>query len=145
LYDSEGAFQARESLGIPFPLWIVFTPKGLNTAAFLKIARACARGPPLQGAAAQRPRIVSRLRRVHMPVFFEGTLKIFIKKQFTTDEGELVEYYEAYFVARDEDGNESVFKINTKKDLKIAEGKSGVVEISMQEGKKPSLVSFKVR
>jgi len=77
-----------------------------------------------------------------MPVFFDGELKICVKKSFENNEGETIEYYELYFVSNDGD---NVLKINSKQDLSNLVDKSGVAELEMQEGRKPRLISFKVR
>jgi len=80
---------------------------------------------------------------IHMPVTFEGTLKIFVKKQFEKD-GETVEYYEAYFVGVDEDDNDQVLKCNTKQDLTSQIDKTGVARLQLQQNGKLSLKTFSV-
>lgn len=77
-----------------------------------------------------------------MPVFFEGTLKIGLKKSFENNEGETIEYNEYYFLSGD---GEQVLQINSKLDLHDHIDSPGIVELRMQEGRKPSLVSFKKR
>jgi len=75
-----------------------------------------------------------------MKSFFNGSLEIFIKKGFTSNTGEEVEYYEAYFLSADED---DVLKINTKQDLSAQKDSVGVAEIEMQKDGKLKLISFK--
>jgi len=75
-----------------------------------------------------------------MKVFYNGSLEIFIKKGFTSNTGEEVEYNEAYFVSQDED---DVLKINTKQDLSKLKGQTGIVEIEQQKDGKMKLISFK--
>jgi len=60
-----------------------------------------------------------------MPLYFEGQLQIFVKKGFENNDGEKVEYYEAYFVGVDEDDNDTVLKVNTKQNLSLLKGKQG--------------------
>lgn len=79
-----------------------------------------------------------------MPVKFEGTLKIFVKKQFTSKDGENVEYYEAYFLGVDENDNDQVLKCNTKQDLSDCVEKHGTAHLEIQQNGKISLKRFEI-
>jgi len=75
-----------------------------------------------------------------MKVQYVGTLKIFIKKSFTSNEGEEVEYFVGYFVNDEED---DVLIINTKQDLGELVDQHGVIDIELQNDGKKKLISFK--
>jgi len=77
-----------------------------------------------------------------MPVTFEGRLQIFVKKEFDNHEGTHIEFYEAYFVGTDQNGNDTVLKVNTKQDLTEQFGKKGVAHVSVQEDGKMRLLKF---
>jgi len=100
-----------------------------------------ARVPALRATRAILSALTANL--IFMPVTFEGTLKIFVKKQFEKD-GETVEYYEAYFVGVDENDNDQVLKCNTKQDLSDQVDKHGVARLQLQQNGKLSLKSFTV-
>jgi len=71
----------------------------------------------------------------------KGVLKIFIPNSFEKD-GELIEYNEAYFLVPGENGsNDSVVKVNTKKDLREFVDEAGTLKLRLQEGKL-QLVAF---
>lgn len=77
-----------------------------------------------------------------MDVYFEGILKIFIKKAFENKEGEHIEYNEAYFLTTNKDGEDSVIKINTKTDLSKHLDLAGVGQMQLLDSGKRRLVSF---
>jgi len=70
-----------------------------------------------------------------MPVKFEGTLKMFVRKSFTDKQGVLVEYFVAYFLGVTEDDRDEVLVANTKKDFSKSVDKTGVVHLELQNGK----------
>jgi len=76
-----------------------------------------------------------------MDSFIYGELKVFIQKSFTTNEGETVEYNEAYFLTED-DGQQSLVKVNTKQDLNAMIGKTGTVKLRTSAEGKTKLISF---
>lgn len=77
-----------------------------------------------------------------MPVTFEGTLKIFVKKEFTGKLGETVSYFEAFFLGVDENDNDVVVQLNTKQDLTQYVDRSGIAHITIQSDGKKKLTSF---
>jgi len=79
-----------------------------------------------------------------MPLTFEGQLQIFVKKSFENKEGEHIEFYEAYFVGEDNEGNDQVLKVNTKQDLSVMKGRVGTAHVQVMDGGKMRLVKFLV-
>jgi len=72
----------------------------------------------------------------------EGTLKIFVKKGFTSKEGETVEYNTAYFLCEGEDGDAEVIVVNTKQDLAGKIDEHGHLTLQVRPDGKLSLVRF---
>jgi len=73
-----------------------------------------------------------------------GILKIFCAKSFENKEGQTVEYNEAYFLCKDRDGEPSVLKVNTKKDLTAQVDREGDITVSLQANGKLKLINFNV-
>jgi len=72
----------------------------------------------------------------------EGTLKIFVKKSFTSREGETVEYSTAYFLCEHEDADDEVLVVNTKQDLSGQIDKTGHLTLEVRPDGKLALVRF---
>jgi len=77
-----------------------------------------------------------------MNIELRARLAAIASKAFEGNEGEHVEYQEAYFQYQNDEGQYEVAKVNTKKDLIPDLGKKGVVKIAVQENGKLKLISF---
>jgi len=80
-----------------------------------------------------------------MEISITAILKIFIPVSFTAEGGELVEYFQAFFLTENEDGDPSVVQLNTKVDLRKHIDDVGVAKIRIQDDGKKKLLSFTPR
>lgn len=73
---------------------------------------------------------------------FNGTLKLINEKGFTDNEGNAVEFTEAYFQTEDDMGKMQVVKLNTKIDLAKQIDKRGLIKVELMPSGKLRLVEF---